>query len=182
MISAADQRSEELRALATRMLNLANAIDGKPSIERERPADDAYRGWDGVDVEWMLTKAYEIYRFRRRRQRFFNPELFGEPAWDMLLDLFIARLKNDRISVTSACRAADVPSTTALRWLRLLEDANLIERLSNLTDQRVTWVRLTDHGANSMSDTMRDLFSNLQKSVRDDGEYLITRSNLGPIS
>jgi hypothetical protein len=47
--------------------------------------------------------------------------LFGEPAWDILLDLFIAHCRGDDLQVSSVCIEASVPSTTILRWIARLE-------------------------------------------------------------
>ncbi len=64
------------------------------------------RGWCG-----------RIIRQRQLRARFFDGELFADPAWDMLLDLTAARVEARRVSVTSLCIASGVPPTTALRWI-----------------------------------------------------------------
>lgn len=175
MINIAQLRANELRSLAARMLQVAN------DMEREQPDDEGakrrkslyQKSWDGVDADLVLIKTSEIYRARRRRKRFFSPELFGEPAWDLLLDLFIARLKKKRVSVTSACHAADVPPTTALRWLGLLADSNLIERFESETDQRVTWVRLTDYASQQMFRFIGDMSANSLKSASSLDQYLI---------
>lgn len=90
--------------------------------------------------------ANKIYRFRRRRAAVLGglSNLFGEPAWDMLLDLYTARIALQRVSVTSLCIAADVPPTTALRWIALLESEGLIERYPDPSDRRRTYIRLND--------------------------------------
>ncbi|MEZ5655102.1 MAG: hypothetical protein R3E04_04340 [Sphingobium sp.] len=67
-----------------------------------------------------LTVAKLALRIRRRRDAIFSDELgassiFGEAAWDMLLDLFVSRSENKRVSVSSLCIASGVPATTALR-------------------------------------------------------------------
>ena len=175
MIITAEQRASELRSLAARLLQVANDIDNEqsPEVDVKPRNSSAYESWDGADSELILAKANEIYRARRRRKRFFDPALFGEPAWDLLLDLFIARLKKKRVSVSSACYAADVPPTTALRWLGVLADSNLIERFESETDQRVTWVRLTDHASQLMAKFVRDMSSGAFKSMNTIDDYLI---------
>ena len=50
---------------------------------------------------------------RQARARLFDAELFGDPAWDMLLDLTAAHGEGAQVSVTSLCIAASVPATTA---------------------------------------------------------------------
>jgi hypothetical protein len=65
---------------------------------------------------------------RRKRVQFFGDDLFGEPAWDILLDLFATHLTGGRVSTSSLCIAADVPSTTALRWIGVLCERDLLLR------------------------------------------------------
>jgi DNA-binding MarR family transcriptional regulator len=89
-------------------------------------------------------RARRLLRERRRRDQFFDPALFGEPAWDMLLDLCAAREEGVRVSVTSLCIAAAVPATTALRWLIVLERAGMIVRCDDAKDRRRVFVSLSD--------------------------------------
>lgn len=93
-----------------------------------------------------LTLARMLYAERRRRDRTFPTDIFGEPSWDILLDLFVARGEGRRVPTTSACIGAHVPPTTALRWLRLLEGQGLIEREEDERDGRRTFVRLSTKG------------------------------------
>lgn len=93
-----------------------------------------------------LTLARSLYAERRRRDRTFPTDIFGEPSWDILLDLFVARGEGRRVPTTSACIGAHVPPTTALRWLRLLEGHGMIEREEDERDGRRTFVRLSTKG------------------------------------
>jgi hypothetical protein len=101
----------------------------------------------------LLNVAREAYRDRRLRAKAFeDPSLFGEPAWDLLLDLFIAALEGKRVPVTSACIGAAVPTTTALRWIGLLEAQGLISRENDSSDARRIFVKLSDDARQSMAD------------------------------
>lgn len=179
MTKPVERRASELRALAARMLQVATDIEGEElsNVLVKRRNSPLRESWDAADAELMITKASEIYRARRRRKRFFATDLFGEPAWDLLLDLFISRLKKKRISVTSACSAADVPSTTALRWLGVLEEAHLIERFDSETDQRVTWVQLTDYGSQIMFEFFEDMNVQSPQFPPSHDQYVIQDSN-----
>ena len=95
--------------------------------------------------------AKRIYETRRIRDHFFPDTLFADPAWDILLDLFIARRSHRKICVSSACVGACVPATTALRWLERLQQSGLIERMSNSGDGRSIFVRLTDEADDRMT-------------------------------
>lgn len=92
-----------------------------------------------------------IIRQRQLRARFFDGNLFADPAWDMLLDLTAARAEHIRVSVTSLCIASGVPPTTALRWIGQMTDAGLFERVEDDTDRRRAFIALTDHAADAMA-------------------------------
>lgn len=100
--------------------------------------------------EAILLLARELYVERRRRSKFFDDDLFGEPSWDILLDLYIAAREDRRVPTTSSCIGAHVPPTTALRWLRLLEARGLVEREHDGRDGRRTFVALSANGISAM--------------------------------
>ena len=96
-----------------------------------------------------------LLEMRRNRDRFFEAELFADPAWDILLELFAANLGQQRVSVTSLCIGASVPSTTALRWIKLLESKGLISRQGDPMDGRRFFVSLTCEGLGRMEKYFR---------------------------
>lgn len=78
------------------------------------------------------------------------PGLFADPAWDMLLDLFAAHVEGARISVSSACLASGVPSSTALRWIGEMEKHGFVRRHPDATDGRRTFVDITAQAADAV--------------------------------
>jgi DNA-binding MarR family transcriptional regulator len=92
-----------------------------------------------------------IIRQRQMRARFFDSELFADPAWDILLDLTAARAEHRRVSVTSLCIAAGVPPTTALRWIGQMTCAGLLERVEDDADRRRAFIGLSDISAEGMA-------------------------------
>jgi len=86
--------------------------------------------------------ASRLYAQRRKRDAMLPADLFGEPAWDMLLDLFVQQSQGRRVSVTSLCIASAAPQTTALRYITLMEAAGLITRAHCASDQRVVWLTI----------------------------------------
>ena len=85
-----------------------------------------------------------IIRFRRRREGFFPVDLLGEPAWDIVLDLMLARIERRKVSVSSLCIAAAVPTTTALRWIKLLVDRGMLVKTADRYDRRRSYIELSD--------------------------------------
>lgn len=170
------RRVSQLRRTATKLLRIASDMESEAtdqSMIGGSKVNPKNRIWEDLNREIVLAKVVETYKARRRRKRYLAADLFGEPGWDLLLDLFAARLQNRSISVSSACIAADVPSTTGLRWLGVLEQSGLIERIENDADQRVTWVKLTDSASQTMFEFFEELVSVSGAVARDSGKYLI---------
>lgn len=88
---------------------------------------------------------------RQSRSRFFDPALFGDPAWDMLLDLTAAHGEGARVSVTSLCIAAGVPATTALRWITQMVESGIFVRVADPADKRRAFIGLSDNALSAMS-------------------------------
>ncbi len=171
--------AETLRALARSLLAVAQAIDCLPENARHElpqksaPDRESARPSDPESLRRnLLDRAAQDYANRRARRQFFPAELFGEPAWDLLLDLFQARLEGKRISVTSACIGADVPLTTALRWIGVLEAEGLVERSRNLNDHRSTWGGLTDRATRAMTEYTQGCLLRGRRASRQDDERL----------
>jgi hypothetical protein len=100
-----------------------------------------------------------IIRQRHLRARFFDGDLFADPAWDMLLDLTAARAEHTRVSVTSLCIASSVPPTTALRWIGQMTDTGLLQRVEDETDRRRAFITMTDKAADAMARYFAELGS-----------------------
>ncbi|MDY7098552.1 MAG: MarR family transcriptional regulator [Pseudomonadota bacterium] len=93
----------------------------------------------------------QVIAARQARARFFDADLFADPAWDMLLDLTAARAEKAQVSVTSLCIAAGVPATTALRWLKQMVESGIFERVADTADRRRAFIELSDESADAMA-------------------------------
>lgn len=142
--------AQRLIAMAGDLLALARDIEGRPAIAAGGTPNDEPA--IAHDQRALAELARAAYRERRLRSQFFTGlDLFGEPAWDLLLDLFINANEGKRVPVTSACIGAAVPTTTALRWLAILESRGLVEREADSSDARRIFVRLTLPAQTSMT-------------------------------
>lgn len=84
----------------------------------------------------MSAVVRSILKSRQRRADFIGPNLFSDPAWDILLDLTSARLEGKTVPVSSVCAAAAVPMSTALRHIRQLVDSGMVRRWQDPNDKR----------------------------------------------
>lgn len=105
----------------------------------------------------LVMLAEKLYKARRVRERFFPADLFAEPTWDLLLDLYIAHHRGRIVTTSGASIAANVPLTTGLRWLEKMEEAGVIERSASPADQRLVLIALTADSRDRMSDLLRQI-------------------------
>jgi DNA-binding MarR family transcriptional regulator len=136
-------------------VDLRLGLDEIAAAEEERLRATARRRPSRRELADLALKLYDA---RRGRDRMFSDELFGEPAWDMLLALYGLPNRGIVLGVTSLGHAANVPPTTGLRWQKLLLDQGLIERGPDVRDSRQQLVRLTSKGRLMMERYLVRLF------------------------
>jgi len=133
-------RAVKLAQLASRYRR-SSEFAAAAASEATPPPDDRP---DAVEPRRKILK--ELRAIRAVRSKHFPPDLFSDPCWEMLLDLYDARLAGAEVTVTSLGAASGVPLTTALRRMEALQAHGLIARIEDKDDKRRTIVRLTDAG------------------------------------
>lgn len=144
--------SDDLAAVAAQARALADALGAlNTGAGPALPAVGSDTSEPGGEGEADPAMIRALLKARRLRDSFFPPALFGEPAWDMLLDLALARIEGKRVAVSSLCIAAAVPATTALRWIAALCEEKLFERHADPADRRRVFIALSDKAATGMA-------------------------------
>ena len=141
--------------------NRDKSPDGSGIELSSRDREDAARllslllGEGGVEEQRrdmsLVQLAETIIEARRRRAEIFNPAMFGEPAWELLLTLFVMDREGPRLTIGRLAQIAGTKLTTALRWLEYLEDQGLITRQQHPTDARKAFVALTDKARETLA-------------------------------
>lgn len=106
-----------------------------------------------TDADLPLKEIDIVARHLRERQaraRFLPGVGFGEPAWEMLLELYIAQVRGRPVSVSGLCYSSGVPPTTALRRVHDLETKRMISKVNDRNDGRRIFVRLTRVGIDAI--------------------------------
>ena len=137
---------QQLSEDAARIAAILASMSASPLTVRAHPDADADDDDPGIDAGHVRS----IIRARRLRDQFFRGELFADPAFDMLLDLYASRLEGDRVAVSSLCIAAAVPATTALRWIKALTERGLFVRSADPQDGRRVYIELSNESARAM--------------------------------
>jgi DNA-binding MarR family transcriptional regulator len=129
-------QTQDIRSRLSQALRLVDEIAGAPSGgPRERLTDRC--------IERLLM-------VRRKREQFFGSALFADPAWDILLALYAAELRQHRLSVSNLEAETGVPPTTVLRWINTLETKGLVCRTDDPRDARRVFVALTADAVTAM--------------------------------
>lgn len=75
--------------------------------------------------EHLLMRAQGIIRHRELRKRFLNPGMFGEPAFDVLLALYVTKAARLTLSVRALSMLIGASESVVTGWLRFLSNEGL---------------------------------------------------------
>lgn len=106
-------------------------------------------GHDERDATLALL-ARSIAFARRKLGTHLEASLFANPGLDIMLFLFAEGLNGATVTTNACCAAAGVPRTTALRWIKLLQDRGLVNGSDDISDRRVTMLALSPHGRSTI--------------------------------
>ncbi|MFN3433235.1 MAG: hypothetical protein ACK4ZY_02465 [Sphingomonas sp.] len=101
--------------------------------------------------------AKQLLAQRMARFDHFPAELFHEPAWDMLLALFIAHEERRTMNVKTLVASAHAPVTTSQRWIDHLHKLKLVDRVIDPLDRRRMEISLSDAGLTAVTAYLRRL-------------------------
>jgi DNA-binding MarR family transcriptional regulator len=124
-------------------MQLQENVDELSRLVTDFAAEQPKRSVTESDVNRILEA-------RRIRESCFGPGLFADPAWDILLHLYAAKLGQRKVSISSLVNAAAVPYSTGVRWVRELERDRWLVRHPDPSDGRRVWVVISDRGYSTM--------------------------------
>lgn len=148
--------SERLRQLSEEVSRIAADLS-RLSLGTQQTSEEA-GDQNGNGPALSPDAVKHMLKARRLRDCYFDAELFADRAWDILLELLHAEICQKRVTVSSLCIAASIPSTTALRWIAAMTDQGLLRRKPDPLDRRRMFVELTAKA----SDAMRRYFAHLE--------------------
>ena len=96
---------------------------------------------------------------RKQRDLYFDSMLFSNPAWDILLNLYLADGEGRQVDVIESCAASTVPQGVSLRWLGYLKQEEMVVEAPDPARPRHTMIRLTDQTRMAVSAYLGSLIS-----------------------
>lgn len=123
----------------------------QPNVPASNPDSDAapiFSDKQRITVAQAWTRASSL------RQATLGISYFQDPAWDILLLVYLEHLKGRALNVTAACTAGNVAPTTGLRWLQKLTEDGWVERRTQARNKKCVLVILTDRALVRMNALM----------------------------
>jgi DNA-binding MarR family transcriptional regulator len=91
---------------------------------------------------------------RALRQKMIHPTVFSDPSWDILVELFYARLIGRTEYISSISVAGGTPPSTGLRHICVLEEMGFLTRTNHPDDRRRVNLCISDQAY----EIVRDFF------------------------
>jgi hypothetical protein len=103
----------------------------------------------------------ELLKARQARANFFGAHLFADPAWDILLQVYVALLDKETLLVSTLLRTSSVPATTMLRWVRALEQDGWLEHNREPLEHPQSFLKLSAAGKLGMERYLASVWPSL---------------------
>jgi DNA-binding MarR family transcriptional regulator len=94
--------------------------------------------------------------FRRQRDTIFPLAAGNEANWLILVELYLAAIEKRRESISSLCVASGAPSTTALRYIKTLNEQGIVVRDPDPEDGRRVFVSMQPESVAQMKKLFDD--------------------------
>ena len=139
---------DEMQGLLDRLRSTIGLAAGSPggTADADRQSEE----------EELADAARRIIRRREARRKFLPEGYFEEPAYNILLDLYVATADGRTVYVNDACIASNTPTSTALRWISILVRDGFAARLRDEKDARRTILSITPAGRDAISALLRE--------------------------
>lgn len=139
-ISLSEKDVRAARRLLALLLGI-NETSHLALVAEPSPSLDA-----SLSRESLVALAREDFARRARRVALFGSAMFGEPAWEMLIALYVLDTSGQRQTIGTLLQFSSTSPSTAKRWLDYLAVHNLIIRDEHPTDRRTAFIRLSPIG------------------------------------
>lgn len=106
----------------------------------------------------LLARARQARQLRATMSAFLPQDLLVDPAWDMMIDLFIAAATGETLCVKDLTLMSGGSAAGTMRRIDRLQQAELLRRHVDPADHRRVHVSLTDTGHRAMAAMLDHLF------------------------
>jgi DNA-binding MarR family transcriptional regulator len=133
-----------LEELSEKLDALAATLSRYTGEEARRREEEDWRPITAAQLRALIAA-------RHARSEALGPDL-ASPGWSLLLELFRAHLEKRQVRIARLASDAQVPLTTALRWIDQLARRELVSRTADPQHEGVALLSLTEAGHEAMED------------------------------
>lgn len=120
---------------------------------------------DPAKSQALVRRAMAIVATRAKRNALFaSDDIFADPAWDILLHIYIASHGKRETSIKCASIAARVPTSTAQRVIGRLVKLELLKRSIDPNDTRRSFLTLEPQTKSRLDTVLAQPYHGLQVS------------------
>jgi DNA-binding MarR family transcriptional regulator len=105
----------------------------------------------------LVERARATMEMRQLRHKFFNPAMFGEPAFDMLLALYVTNARPPIVSLRMLSPLIGVSQSSAVQWLKFLVSEGLAFSVGGDGDPGAIHAAITGKGRIVMGEYLKAL-------------------------
>jgi DNA-binding MarR family transcriptional regulator len=120
-----------------------------------------------ADDEAMQLRLVNIARtslsVRRRRSDYLHRAMLGEPAYDMLIGLYVAEAEGESLTAARLADRAGVAPSSALRWIDYLAAKELIVREPHPSRKRASVLKLSAKGRAALEGIFRSMLEGIRE-------------------
>lgn len=121
---------------------------------------------DGKQSVGSFATNEQLARFliksRQIRTKYLGEQVYlADPVGDMLLYLYVSRASGRAVIKSDLYTASGVPDTTALRWIRVMEESGLIHSTRDNSDRRLRLITLAPETAEAFDRYLDELRASL---------------------
>jgi hypothetical protein len=168
MAATADLESRRPGGMTARPANFLTACT-TPANENETPkrplrsplpeksSGIIKRAREEARRQLLLERAVATMEMRQLRHKFFNPAMFGEPAFDMLLALYVTNARPPIVSLRMLSPLVGVSESSAVRWLKFLVSEGLAFSVGGDGDPGAIHAAITGKGRIVMGEYLKAL-------------------------
>jgi DNA-binding MarR family transcriptional regulator len=99
---------------------------------------------DTEQDEYLVEMIEKYFENKRLRYIIISQDLFSDPYWDILMELFYARLRGKNVTVSAVATAGNMAQTTGLRYLDSLLAMEYIYRERDDCDGRKVFIKISE--------------------------------------
>jgi DNA-binding MarR family transcriptional regulator len=147
------EKSGKALPLSGKIGRIIQSLAGSPfdQVKPEPPEPSA------IVFDFSEQDVARVLQMWRARSDYLPDALLFGPAWGMLLELLLGEIQGRRVSMLRLCNVSSVPTSTALRWIKSLENFGFVIRRTEPQNADDQFAELSRQGRSALQRYFRNV-------------------------